>query len=155
MLTILSHNVLGACGGRYRGWLAVHEDGITILSRDTFDELDEIAYGDIINFGLSAGKVKIEKRVPKNRGTFFLTFDISGGGGPDCVYVMTSYVNAILRREGIKSNVCRIKRVDVSEGAQDEAVKAEGGLRQARSASITDRLRATTTRARGGAQGKR
>jgi len=133
----------------FSGWLAVHEDGVTILQQDTFDELDEIAYEDILKFGISAGKLRLEKRSAKG-GPIYLTFDVKGDSGPDCVYTMTSYVNAILRRDGITSNYAKIWI-----GPSTCASSAEGGHAAADGKSPTVRPKRSPSGGRRGATAMR
>ena len=102
----------------YSGWLAVHEDGIAVLSQDTLEEIDTISYENLVSFGFVGGALRLEKNSSKDS---YLTFNVMGNAGPDCVYVISCYVNTLLRAAGVTSIYAKIKLLSANDSDKNQS----------------------------------
>eukprot|EP00048_Salpingoeca_helianthica_P003840 m.71127 g.71127 ORF g.71127 m.71127 type:complete len:1233 (+) comp12928_c0_seq1:110-3808(+) len=88
--------------------LAVHETGVAILEPVTFRTTQEIAYSVIKVFGDSAGEFSITYRSDTGRRQLLCRTPQRN----DIALLMASYINAIVRREGIRCEVAQIGRAE-------------------------------------------
>ena len=107
-------------------WIAVHERGVSILAYKSFDALDTIPYDTLKNFGSTAQPRAASllgsdaaKTVPDERCFRLLRKDgvttvvnlQEAGTESDVAFTIASYINAIVRREGIRSTLASINHV--------------------------------------------
>ena len=90
-------------------WMAAHEIGIEILDEDSLDLIDSVAYKDIRNFGGPGGHFRLlyHKDEADSRSELLLKF-AEGSAHQEMTYAVASYINEIVRQEGITCEAAKI-----------------------------------------------
>lgn len=90
-------------------WMAAHEIGIEILDEDSLDLIDSVTYKDIRNFGGPGGHFRLlyHKDEADSRSELLLKF-AEGSAHQEMTYAVASYINEIVRQEGITCEAAKI-----------------------------------------------